>query len=637
MGAVTGSRCCNARLIRAACCIPFLCAVLNAADSPARAQLTSRLSESVNSMLGDGTVKVWANCLGELKEMKVRGADAANLTVDVQGNPFALPWAKFSDRELLDVAKSIGGSNGARLMLAAEVAASLNFTAEATALLVRVRECDPDLSEDALALAAQLPQSSVTAPASGIRPAISAVGAKDAAGAKSTAPTLKNGAAGTPGAPLPLSGGAPARVFALTQTAGPADYLGKLDKLKPGDVLLLQSGVYTSDLQLAGLAGTKERRIVITGPVSGPRAVFVANSRHNTVELRDCTFVDVCNLELDGKGLDAPAGVCAKDGKTHDIGIEGLYIHDYSGSQGTDGISTKMPTWNWTIRNNVIERCGTGMYLGNSDGSCPFVNGLIEHNLIVDTVGYNIQIKHQKSRPEIPGITRATTIIRHNVFVKSRMFDNSIGARPNLLVGHPPDSGIGTDDLFLIYGNFFWKNPKEALFQGEGHIAFFDNVCVNPDNAGVRIMKHNGKVKTVAVFNNTVVAKGGGIDVSGAEPGYSQFIVANAVFGSGVHGPGVADNITGSYESAAQFLANPFGGIGNLDCFPLPGKLRGPQIDVSRFKDYLEAGRDFNGNAQDGSWRGAYAGEGKNPGWSFSVAKKTPGGIVADKKMQVVP
>ena len=136
------------------------------------------------------------------------------------------------------------------------------------------------------------------------------------------------------------------------------------------------------------------------------------------------------------------------------------------------------------IRNNVIERVGTGMYLGNSDGSRPFVNGLIEHNVIIDTIGYNIQIKHQTSRPEIPGLTRGTTIIRHNVFVKSQWFKNNEGARPNLLVGHPPDSGVGADELFLIYGNFFWKNPKEALFQGEGHIAFFNNVCVNPDNIG---------------------------------------------------------------------------------------------------------------------------------------------------------
>jgi hypothetical protein len=245
---------------------------------------------------------------------------------------------------------------------------------------------------------------------------------------------------------------------------------------------------------------------------------------------------------------------------------------------------------------------------------------VIEGNVIIDTIGYNIQVKHQNSREEIPGVTKATTIIRHNVFVKSKWYEQNDGARPNLLVGHAPMSGVGADDQFLIYGNFFWKNPKEALFQGEGHVAFFDNVCVNPDAAGVVIHPHNGKPKTVAIFNNTIVTKGAALSVGGCEPGFPQFVIGNALFGA-AHGPGMADNITGTYETAAQFLNNPTGGPGELNCFPLAGKLHSSPMDTAKFKDYLENNLDFNGSTQDGTWRGAYAGEGKNPGWQFVLAR----------------
>ena len=85
----------------------------------------------------------------------------------------------------------------------------------------------------------------------------------------------------------------------------------------------------------------------------------------------------------------------------------------------------------------------------------------------MDTIGYNMQIKHQNPRPTNIGMPTgpSKTIIRHNVFSKA---DNSIGSspRPNLLVGHFPLSGPGVDDVYEIYGNFFYQNPTEALFSG---------------------------------------------------------------------------------------------------------------------------------------------------------------------------
>ena len=93
--------------------------------------------------------------------------------------------------------------------------------------------------------------------------------------------------------------------------------------------------------------------------------------------------------------------------------------------------------WDWVIRNNIIRNAGTGMYLGNSPGNNPFVRGIIEYNLFEDTIGYNMQIKHQNPRPTNIGMPTglSKTIIRHNVFSKS---GNSIGSSP------PPESARGT-------------------------------------------------------------------------------------------------------------------------------------------------------------------------------------------------
>jgi hypothetical protein len=110
-------------------------------------------------------------------------------------------------------------------------------------------------------------------------------------------------------------------------------------------------------------------------------------------------------------------------------------------------------------------------YLGNSDGNAPFVRGLIAHNLIVDTIGYNLQIKHQNARLEIAGmpIEPSVTIIRHNVFSKENGAATGPFARPNVLVGHWPVRGDGSKDTYEIYGNFFYQNPTEALFQRRDH------------------------------------------------------------------------------------------------------------------------------------------------------------------------
>jgi uncharacterized repeat protein (TIGR01451 family) len=438
---------------------------------------------------------------------------------------------------------------------------------------------------------------------------------------------------------LGLSGTATADVF----NGNPSNYLPLVGQLQAGDTLVLAAGTYTGGLTLTNKNGTALAPIVIVGPASGPAAVFRARSCCNTVSFRDSSYVEVRNLELDGLGMPGIDAVKAEGDATfaHHITLENLYIHGHDGDQQTVGISTKCPAWDWVVRGNVIATAGTGMYFGDSNGDAPFVNSLIEGNLVVDTTGYNVQIKHQNDRPALPGMpANGVTTIRHNVFSKANGASTGDDARPNLLVGHWPLSGPGANDVYQIYGNFFWANPTgEALFQGEGNVALYQNLFVNNTGPAVFIQPQNDVPRTVRVFNNTVVATTTGIRVSGGSPSFQQRVIGNAVFAATpINAPDQASNVTGAYAAASSVLANPTGSPtgtpSQLDLYPLPGSLTGPALDTSSFNTYLDWNRDFNGALHNGTFRGAYAGSGTNPGWRPRLERK-PIGAAADADVSV--
>jgi hypothetical protein len=410
-----------------------------------------------------------------------------------------------------------------------------------------------------------------------------------------------------------------------------------LSNLQAGDTLVLEAGDYLDGLPVHDLNGTDAAPILIAGPESGPRAVFYPRACCNTISLLDSSHIIIRNLEVDGQGTDWADAVKAEGHANfaHHITLESLYIHDHDGDQQIVGISTKCPAWDWVIRGNIIETSGTGLYLGNSDGSAPFVAGLIEGNLIQDTVGYNLQIKHQNPRPTGIGLPvgDSETIIRHNVFSKANNASGGGMARPNLLVGHFPLSGAGMNDTYLIYGNFFWDNPsREPLFQGEGNIALYDNLFVNNNGSAVWIQPHNDVPKMIRVFNNTVVAADTGLRVTGGDPAFTQLVTGNAVFaGTPLNGGLQVENVTDTYANAANYLTNPGGSpTGNpttLDLYPLPGTLTGAPLDNSSFNSFLDWDRDFNNDQHDGTYRGAYAGAGANPGWMPKLERKPLGDL----------
>lgn len=411
--------------------------------------------------------------------------------------------------------------------------------------------------------------------------------------------------------------------------ATPDDYRPVLRRLQPGDTVQLASGTYGAGLPLRGLQGAPGQPISIVGPKRG-EALFVAAPGRNTISILNSAHVVVKNLVLDGQNLAVDGVKCEGHADfAHHITLENLTIRGHGNNQQTVGISTKCPAWNWVIRNNVIEGAGTGMYLGNSDGSAPFVAGLIEHNLIIDSIGYSLQIKHQAARPGLAGMPTAPreTVIRHNVFAKTAPLREGAQARPSVLVGHWPKAGAGADDRYLIYGNFFygatvWGGGAESLFQGEGNIALYNNLFVAPDGDAIRIQPHNDIPKYVVVSYNTVLARGAGIVLSrGERPGaYEQLVSHNAVFaGQPLAGGEAALNVLGPLGQAARYLTAPTLGVGGLNLRPRPDALR---LQDRSGTGLPGADVDFDGARRDPHVAGAYAESAKAPRWPPKLERK---------------
>lgn len=314
--------------------------------------------------------------------------------------------------------------------------------------------------------------------------------------------------------------GLPACLFVLSAAYGaahagvveadPATYMAAIGRLKPGDTLRLAPGRYVHGLRLHGMQGQAAAPIEIEGPTQG-KAVFFAVPRRNTISLANVAYLVIRNLELQGRHFDADGVKCEGSAKfAHHIVLENLSIFNHNGDQSTVGISTKCPAWNWTLRDNTIVHAGTGIYLGNSDGSAPFVAGQITGNRIYHSIGYAMQIKHQRARPALPGMPQSpqVTYIAQNVFAKAENSARGTWARPNVLLGTFPPTGPGSKDLYMVEDNLFDYNPSESLLQAEGRFTLRRNRFFNPKGDAVTIQPHNGRVQQAVVESNTIVAAG---------------------------------------------------------------------------------------------------------------------------------
>jgi hypothetical protein len=409
---------------------------------------------------------------------------------------------------------------------------------------------------------------------------------------------------------MPLAG------TASTVNAGPDDYRQLLRKLAPGDYLVLAAGQYRRGLPVHGINGTADAPIVIEGPTDGPRAVLLGRPGHNIVSIKNSSHVVIRNLEIDGQGEFVDAVKAEGTAQfAHHITLENLLIHSLVRHQQSVGISSKCLAWGWVVRGNRIVGVGTGMYFGDADGSAPFIGGVIEGNQVINTIGYNLQIKHQKARPKIAVLPQGPqqTVIRDNLFVKAEGGSQGTAARPNLLVGHFPITGPGSDDRYVIHGNLFFQNPNEALFQGEGNIDLYANLFYRSDESeipAVAIQPHNDIPRRVRVAFNTIVAPGAGIRVLRKPDDWvdDQWLIGNAVFAqTPLRGGRQVGNIELPYADAAGYLRAPIDDLDGLDLSPVGDGLSGEPVDLDLLGESSEGWHTIDGQPIDPSCRGAYA------------------------------
>lgn len=409
---------------------------------------------------------------------------------------------------------------------------------------------------------------------------------------------------------LALSSSARSEVLEAT----PATLASRIASAQPGDVVRLTPGVY-SPIVIAGKNGRSDAWITIEGPEAGGAAVLEADPGPccNTVELVGSSFVRLRRLTIDNRGVKGPFAVSAKSGVVHHVRIEENLIRYTNADQDDCAISTKVPTFGWEIRGNVIAGAGTGMYLGRPDGTAPFIGGLIEHNVIVDPVGYDIEIKHQNAWPVDAGLPAGVnvTVLRHNVFAKSDRPSPS-GDRPNVVVDGVPEVGPGANDRFEIYGNLFFHNPRESLLQVSGRVSIHDNLFVDAATApAVRVMDHNGKrVKLVTIYRNTFFTPGTAVRFTSSASEWS--LVAANLFLSSTATAGTVGaergNLVFPLAMAASIVRRPIVRLPELDLTPIDfSRVSGSPVALAEVSGDLDFGADFNGvRRTNAEGRGAY-------------------------------
>jgi len=402
--------------------------------------------------------------------------------------------------------------------------------------------------------------------------------------------------------------------------ASPERYREVVRALRPGDTLRLEPGIYTQGLDVRRLMGTRDRPIVITGAAGPLRSVFLARRWRNTISIVDSAFVRIADLDVEGSHVQVDALKAEGTSRfAHDIVVERLRIARFAASQQNVGISTKCPAWNWTIRDNRIEDVGTGLYLGDSDGSAPFVRGVIEGNVVTGTRGYAMQIKHQRPWPAALGglVGDGETVIRYNTFDKRVHGSRGGLARPNLLLGHWPLSGPGTKERYLVYGNLFLDNPTEALLQAEGNVTLYNNVFVNRHGDGVAIREHHDVPREIVMLHNTVVTQGTGVLLRNPATDARQVVAGNAIFAARVEPSGLArDNAVHPFADAGAYLRRFSMDADDFDLAPRDGRLADPA--PRRFDGLPDGDLDFARRPRRMPTFGAYgadapAGRGRSP------------------------
>ena len=243
------------------------------------------------------------------------------------------------------------------------------------------------------------------------------------------------------------------------------------------------------------------------------------------------------------------------------VTLENLYLHDRAPPTRRTGSPSFATAWDWTIRNNVIERAGTGLYLGNSTGREPFIRGTIEGNLIRNTRGYSTadqaSARATRSRRRMP----PTGAHDHPLATRSsRRLDRRSARRRVPTCCWDTFRWRGAARTIATgHGNVFRENDSddEPLFQGEGKRRLLRQPA---DQRLPRdlcwIQPHNDVPRDVTIENNTLPLQRAGNGDRGGSSMHSQVARENAIFSDdGTPVVGIdGDNFTANLVEATFLL-----------------------------------------------------------------------------------
>lgn len=412
------------------------------------------------------------------------------------------------------------------------------------------------------------------------------------------------------------------RVVPAVINVNPSNYLSLIYNAQPGDTVQFAPGNYTNGLNLSGMNGAPGAPITFDGSNQG--AVIWGTSGANTVEIDNASYLTFQNFTVNSNFLND--GIKAQtEGNvnwvSHDITIKDNLIENaelVGNNPGmTVGINTKCTTWNWVIEGNTIDNCGTGLYLGNPNGSQPFINGVIEGNTIENTIMYGMEIKDQAPYSLLSGMpSSGNTIIANNNWIDDDL-DTTIDGQvpefesPSLMIGGFPASGPGSNDMYQIYGNLLVNNQYESLLQVTGRASIHDNVFVDSTTRAIAVQPHPDGSGTwfypefIPIYDNTIYDAPDGIDINSGTPTQVP-ITGNLIFANtpiNFIGGGTASgtNLTNSVTNAGQYVVNPTTDPSTMNFTPLPGQCQGPAVNLSQFSSDTAYNVDFKGATRPSS------------------------------------
>jgi len=344
----------------------------------------------------------------------------------------------------------------------------------------------------------------------------------------------------------------PAKIIVVSSIAA---LQNAIDKAKPGDIILLADGIYTttSDISIS-VAGTDKHPITISGQNAGASEItgnggFVLTSSARYITVRDFRFTHAASraksssrssscrwtnniFETPGDGEDLT--IAGNDNEVdHNTFRNKSSMGRFIAIRGT---GTQIAEGLWIHHNYFKSQLDQGgkngaeaFQFGLSGFSLSSSNSIVEYNLFEDCAGEN----------ELISIKASAVVLRYNTIRNC-----------------PAQFTLRHGNKCQVYGNYFINTPGLRIF-GDDHIIYsnyFENCgpAINIGNGdgevadGAQLTAHDRPDRILIAFNTLVnnktnITQGARKDGLGA----TYITVANNL----VQGGGPAASISGPYTN----------------------------------------------------------------------------------------